>query len=213
VTRERGSSPTGAEAANGPRPTEAKLELLLAAAAALMARKGYEQTTIRDVARETGFSLAGMYYYFENKEDLLYKIQRRTFGSLLREQEGIAADTSDATERLRRLVQNHLSYFVRHADELKVCTFELQTLTEERYGEIEQLRRRYYLVVAQAIAEILAGDSSGTEIGASVRHYTLFVFGMLNWIFMWFDEERDGPVERLGAEMIVLILRGLDGAR
>ena len=53
---------------------EKKLDRLLAAAAALMAKQGYDQTTIRHVGRETGFSLAGMYYYFTSKEELLYAI-------------------------------------------------------------------------------------------------------------------------------------------
>jgi hypothetical protein len=40
----------------------------------------------------------------------------------------------------------------------------------------------------------------------------LFVFGMLNWIFMWYDPERDQPVERLGDEMVDLLLGGLGAA-
>ena len=84
---------------SGPR-----LELILTSAASLMARNGYGQTSIRDVARETKLSLAGMYYYFQSKEDLLYKIQHRTFASLLEEQEEVASGDIDGRERLRRLI-------------------------------------------------------------------------------------------------------------
>jgi TetR/AcrR family transcriptional regulator len=193
-----------------PRSGE-KLERLLAAAATLMADQGYSQTSIRNVARATGFSLAGMYYYFENKEDLLFQIQHRTFAALLTEQEQVAKDKVVPEEKLRRLVQNHLSYFTHHFNELKVCTFELQKLQGERYREIEGLRRRYFRCQARVVAEVLGVTAGLADSERTVRHYTLFIFGMLNWIFMWYDANRDEPVDQLGEEMMKLIMNGLRG--
>ena len=201
-----GSNETGAAARSGP-----KLEHLLAAAADLMARRGYDQTSIRHVARETGFSLAGMYYYFENKEDLLYQIQHRAFASLLEEQERVVAEGGDPEEKLRRLVGNHLSYFTRHFNELKVCTYELQSLRGDRYRTIERLRRRYFRCTADIVGELMGLAGRQIDRSRSVRHYTLFIFGILNWIIMWFDPERDGPVEKLGKEVISMVLHGLAG--
>jgi len=195
-----------------PGKSEQKLQLLLGAAAGLMAELGYAQTSIRRVAKETGLSLAGMYYYFENKEDLLFQIQQRTFAALLEAQERALAEGGTPVERLRRLLRNHLAYFTSHGDELKICTFELHSLQGERYATIEKLRRRYYRCLADVIADI-AGVAADDQEGARVvRHYALFVFGMLNWIFMWFDPERDAPVERLGDEMLTLVMGGLQGA-
>jgi len=176
-----------------------------------MANRGYTNTSIRKVAHETGFSLAGMYYYFKNKEDLLYQIQYRTFASLLAEQEQSLNEGGDAETKLKRLVRNHLSYFSHHFNELKVCTFELQSLQGERYREIEMLRRRYFGCLSHVIAEIVGCSDAEAEANQLVRHYTLFIFGMLNWIFMWFDPERDDSIERLGDEMITLVLHGLEG--
>jgi TetR/AcrR family transcriptional regulator len=190
-----------------------KLDQLLSAAAGLMAREGYEQTSIRDVARESGFSLAGMYYYFQSKEDLLYKIQHRTFASLLEEQENAAAEDGSAEERLRRLIQTHLSFYTRHFSEMKICTFELQSLKGDRYREIEKLRRRYYRIAAEIVEEILASTGRRNDGGKETRHYTLFIFGMLNWIFMWYEPKRDAPVEDLGEKLVNLALHGLRGQK
>lgn len=189
-----------------------KLEKLLAAAAGLIARQGYGQTSIRDVARETGFSLAGMYYYFENKEDLLYQIQHRTFDDLLAEQERAVAEDDSPRDKFARLVRNHLSYFTRHTSEMKVCAFEMSTLQDQRYQDIEALRRDYYFCMAGVIAEMLGVPADSAETDDKVRHYTLFIFGMLNWIFMWYDAERDVPAEKLGEEMLTLLLEGLPSA-
>ncbi len=189
--------------------TERKLELLLSTAASLIARKGYEQTAIRDVGRETGVSLPGMYYYFKSKEDLLFKIQHRTFSSLLEEQQAAFALPELPEEKLRRLIVGHLAFYARHPSEMKVCTFELESVRDEAYRAIEGLRRRYYRLVASVIEQLLAREGRHDPGGLAGRHRTLFVFGMLNWIFMWYDPERDGPVERLGDEMADLVLHGL----
>src|SRR5512134_373336 len=64
-------------------PYDARLDALLRVAAQVFARKGYHATTMRDLSRASGMSLAGMYHYVPGKEDLLYLIQRRCFQSVL----------------------------------------------------------------------------------------------------------------------------------
>jgi TetR/AcrR family transcriptional regulator, cholesterol catabolism regulator len=192
--------------------TENNLEKLLATAARLMARQGYDQTTIRDVARESGFSLSGMYYYFRGKEELLYKIQDSTFGTLLREQEDLAAREVESPEKLRLMVRNHLSYLATHANELKVCTFELESLQGDYYRNVERLRRRYFKLVAGLVADLMGRSGNGDSAHGEVRHHTLFLFGMLNWAFMWFDPRRDRPIEDLGNRMVDMVLHGLPAA-
>jgi AcrR family transcriptional regulator len=188
--------------------SEQKLELLLGRAAALMARQGYESTAIRDVAREMGCSLAGMYYYFRSKEDLLYQIQLRTFASLVEAHEAAIAAGGPPQERLRRIVRGHLEFFANRRDELKVCTYEMDSLKGELFDEVQLIRRRYFKMLAGIVGELM-GRSGPAPRDIAVRHATMFVFGMLNWIFMWFDAERDAPIEALADEMTDFVLAGL----
>jgi AcrR family transcriptional regulator len=190
--------------------TAPKLDRLLSAASSLMAARGFSQTSIRDVAAETGFSLGGLYYYFKNKEDLLFLIQEKTFGALLELQEKTVAAGGTAEERLHRLVKNHLAYFLSHFSELKVCTFELESLQGERYENIAQLRRRYFLCMARVVGEMDGVPADKVEHHREVRHRTLFIFGMLNWVFMWYDPDKDAPVDRLGQEMVDMVMNGLN---
>jgi AcrR family transcriptional regulator len=191
--------------------TQQKLEHLLSIAAALIAKKGYEQTAIRDVGRETGVSLPGMYYYFKSKEDLLFQIQQRTFASLLEAQQTEYDVEEPPDQKLRRLIAGHLAFYARHPNEMKVCTFELESVHGERYREIARLRRRYYGLVATVVEKTMQCAGHPHSDSALVRHRTLFVFGMLNWMFMWYDPERDGPMDRLGREMAEMALRGVAG--
>jgi len=189
--------------------TQQKLDHLLTKAAALIARQGFEATAIRHVGRETGSSLAGMYYYFKSKEDLLYQIQYRTFASLLETQQEIAAQPGTPLERFRRLLVGHLAFFARHPNEMKVCTYELESLEGDRFHEVEELRRRYFRLMAGVVAELMDGATTDAKASRQSRYATLFIFGMLNWVFMWYDARRDLPVEQLGDEMLDLILNGI----
>ncbi|MBL8988462.1 MAG: TetR family transcriptional regulator [Gemmatimonadetes bacterium] len=183
-----------------------KADTLLAAAAALIAEKGFEATAIRDVGRRLEVSLGGMYYYFASKDDLLFQIQHRTFTALLAEQERVAEQPGSAEDRLHRLLVGHLAFFARHPNEMKICTFELESLKGDFYDRVLVVRRRYFRLVADVIAD-LTGRRERKPRGHD-RHVTLFVFGMLNWAFMWYQTSKDGPVEAVAAEMLELIVNG-----
>jgi AcrR family transcriptional regulator len=182
-------------------------------AAALIAQKGYEAASMRDLSTATNQSLAGLYHYFASKEQLLFQLQHRTFESLLEQQEKIAALPGTPEERFTRLLIGHLKFYARHTNELKACTFELESLNGELYRTIEEPRRRYYQLMTSVVGDVINGPRSSRRDSRKSRHATLFIFGMLNWIFMWYHPSRHGPVERLGEEMRDLVLNGLRCAR
>jgi len=204
-------APRTAGNGRGAVPERERQSFLLAKAAQLMAHEGYHHTSMRDVARAASYSLAGLYHYFESKEDLLFQVQERVFASLLAEQERGVAAAPSLEAKLDVIVRNHLAFFTRHAAELKVCTFELQSLRGNAYRRIEELRRAYYRLVADVVEGLLRRRGRAADADA-VRHATLLVFGSLNWMFMWFDPERDAPSERLGDEIVRFALHGLSGS-
>src|SRR5271163_725909 len=80
-----GSSPISSDAATRLPGTrfERRLAEILDHATAVFYEKGYERATLRDLSRASGISLAGLYYYFESKEELLYLIQKYYFTSVM----------------------------------------------------------------------------------------------------------------------------------
>ncbi len=191
------------------KSTRQKADSLLRAAAALIADQGFEATAIRDVGRRLELSLGGMYYYFSSKDDLLFQIQHRTFAALLDAQERAAAEPGSPRERLRRLLVGHLVFFVNHPNEMKICTFELDSLSGEPYDRVLAIRRQYYRIVADVVAQLTNATQGKVRESTRSRHITLFIFGMLNWAFMWYRAAKDGPVDALADEMLVLVLNGI----
>jgi AcrR family transcriptional regulator len=180
-----------------------RLDALLRVAAEVFARKGYHATTMRDLSRASGMSLAGMYHYVPGKEDLLYLIQRRCFQSVLRDVEEAIAQEPDLTERLRTFVRRHLEFFAANMNEMKVLSHEAESLTGERAREILDLKRRYARLLQRTIA------------GAGGRHPSVAayaLFGMMNWIYTWYRPDGQlGPTE-LADTMAELFVHGVRGA-
>jgi AcrR family transcriptional regulator len=189
--------------------TRQKAESLLRAAAAIIADQGFEATAIRDVGRRLEVSLGGMYYYFASKDDLLFQIQHRTFTALLEAQQRAAAEPGSPRDRLRRLLAGHLGFFVTHPNEMKICTYELDSLKGEPYDRVLAVRRQYYRIVADVVAQLANGSQGKVRESSRSRHITLFIFGMLNWAFMWYRASKDGPVDALADEMLDLVLTGI----
>ena len=70
----------------------------------VFAEKGYEGASMRDLSRLSGISLAGLYYYFESKEKLLYFIQQHTFNTIIERLRQRLATSSDPETRIRIFV-------------------------------------------------------------------------------------------------------------
>jgi AcrR family transcriptional regulator len=189
--------------------SQKKLDRLLMKTAALIAKNGFNAMTMRDLSTALDMSLAGLYHYFANKEDLLFQLQYRTFASLLEQQEKIAEEPAMPEERLARLLTGHLQFYSRHTNELKACTFEMESLGAKPYRIIEEIRRRYYRLMTSVVAQVMDGNAAGTRETRQNRHAALYIFGMLNWIFMWYEPSRHGTVEQIGQEMRDLVLNGL----
>src|ERR1700686_2014024 len=89
-----------------------RLAEILAHATDVFCEKGYEGASMRDLSRASGMSLAGLYYYFESKERLLFLIQKHTFTTIVQRLKARLEDLADSEERVRIFILNHLEYFL-----------------------------------------------------------------------------------------------------
>ena len=81
------------------RHYDEKLQQILKTSAKIFAEKGFHKTSVRDISRATRMSLAGLYYYFTTKEELLYLIQERCFLTLPQRWEQAATARTDVRTR------------------------------------------------------------------------------------------------------------------
>ena len=181
-----------------------KLVHLLTCAARAFAEHGYEKTSIREVAQAAGVSLAGLYYYVSCKEELLFLIQYHTFGVLTENLENVVSESAAPETHLREMVSAHVRYLVEHLPELKVCTTEMDSLQGDYYRRVLRRRQRYFELTRRILNRIREQEEGN---GVDSNLATLYLFGMLNWIVMWFDPKRNDPAE-LSGSLVELFLNG-----
>ena len=182
-----------------------KLDQILAVSARVFARDGYEKASIRRIASELEMSIAGLYHYVTSKKELLFLIQYRTFSSLKENLETKAAAQDSPREKLRTIIENHLEHFLSRMDQLVVCTHEMTTLEGDYYEEVLKKRHGYFLATQNILKEI---EASAPGAGIDPNLATLFLFGMLNWIYKWYDPSRNTSLQVLIDQMEQLFLNG-----
>jgi AcrR family transcriptional regulator len=180
-----------------------KQSLILKAASRVMAKDGFEGATIRNVAARGKIGLSNIYYYFKSKDELLFAIQYHTFSSLIKSLEERLKVAKDPETRLEAVIRNHFEFFVNNMDDLKVCVHEIESLSGKYYREVYKVRREYYLLVRGVVADIYDGSMYDTDLS------TLFLFGSLNWVYMWYDPEVNRDIDKLTSRFLTLFLNGI----
>lgn len=162
---------------------------------------------MRDLSRASGMSLAGLYYYFDSKEKLLYLIQRHTFTTILERLRARLEGVADPEERIRVFIANHLEYFLANQKAMKVLSHEDEVLKNGYGTEIAGIKREYVRACVGLMDEL----KRARRLDFSSRTAALSLFGMMNWIYTWYKPRVDGDAEELSQEMGDIFLNGLRG--
>jgi AcrR family transcriptional regulator len=192
-------------AAVPPTRYDRRLAEILAHATEVFCEKGYEGASMRDLSRASGMSLAGLYYYFESKERLLFLIQKHTFSTIVQSLKKRLEGTTDAEDRIRILILNHLEYFLNNQPAMKVLTHEDDALKSGFGSEIAAIKREYYRLCVALVEDLK--KTRGLQV--STRTAVMSLFGMMNWIYTWHNPRVDADAEQLAREMGDVFLRGV----
>lgn len=184
---------------------DAKLQSILRTAALVFAEKGYHRASIRDISRATGVSLAGLYYYFQSKQELLFLIQDHALESLVAGVEQRLPYARNAEEKLRILIDNQLRFFVENMAEMKVLSREAESLGGEFRASVEAKMRRLTLLAKEILREV----DPRSELDERVSAFCLF--GMMNWLYVWYRPGWDADVDRLVHDMTAIFMGGYLG--
>jgi AcrR family transcriptional regulator len=175
---------------------------------------------MRDISRETGVSLAGLYHYCKSKEELLFLIQDHCFGRVLERLEERIKAIEDPLEKLRIFVDNHLSFFAANMAEMKVLSHEAESLAGDLHEHVSTRKRQYTRTARKILSEVQQAAINGSKraprrnghrerakpIDLTVATYALF--GMMNWIYNWYDPRGKLKVSELVDNVTRLFLHG-----
>jgi AcrR family transcriptional regulator len=183
--------------ANGKLDAAGRRADMCRAAAQLFRDRGFDATSVSDVARALGLTKAGLYHHFESKEALLYEIM--TFG-LERVRDEVVVPIRpirDPEERLRQLI-------VRHA---RIATRgQGRALPAGPRKQIEEKMRLYFDLIRNILLELQAAGRL-RDVHPTVA--TFSVLGMILWLPRWFRQGRSLTQEQVAEEIAKIALGGL----
>ena len=187
-----------------PEVDSSRRQQLLRASARLFREKGYDGTSVRDIAQATGMQSGSWVYHFATKHDILEAVMKEGLVDALARIEAIAALGLPPRQQFDQLVRTHLDTLLGAGqDFIPVVLYEWRSLEPAARHRVSVLLKRYEAVWEAALAQLrVAGDWPGTT-----RIDALLLFGALNWIARWYDPRGSLDVQALADQCIRFFLR------
>ncbi len=175
-------------------------------AAQIFRDRGFDATSVSDIARALGMTKAGLYHYFESKEALLFEIM--LFG-LDRVREDVvlpARAIKDPEERLRQLVTRHARIATHGRGAVTHLNDEIRALPPSARRQVEE-RMRYYVELIRGTLLELKSAGRLRDIDPTVATYSLL--GMILWLPRWFRQDGRLTQEQVAGEIAKMAMAGL----
>lgn len=209
VSNPRTKKETDREAQPPGTEEESRRDELIAKSARLFREKGYDKTTVRDIAAAVGMQAGSWFYHFKSKQELLVAVMEQGMARSLKEIEAIAAQSLPPREAFRALVLTHLNTLLApNHDFIPVLLYEARSLDDESRERIVALTDRYQAVWDEVI-EALQRSGDWAEPTSMDR---LFLFGALNWTAQWYRPGAGIPIEDLADQAVRFLLRTPEAA-
>ena len=180
---------------------------ILEVAARVFCERGFEKTSMGDVAAAVGMTKAGLYHHIAGKEELLAAIMNYGMDlfeeRVLRKTERIA----DPLERLTATLEGHLLLVLRdRPKEVTVILHEGGALPAAARRRLDARKKRYVRFLEKTIRELVMRKVA-RPVDPTVAAFALL--GMVNWTSRWFRSGGRLDEETLAASMTEFFLRGL----
>jgi AcrR family transcriptional regulator len=195
------------------RPTtgaDRRIEILKSAAAAFR-RRGYHGASVDEIASALEMTKGNLYYYFENKEEILFACHDYSLDVLLGLMDEVRADASRADDKLRSLI---LAFVHVMLDELRgtALTLDLQALSPALLKRVIAKRDRFDRGLREIIQQ---GMDEGLFRPGDAKMIGFAIMGAVNWITKWFDPAGPMSSDQIGQRFADYLVGGLlvDGAQ
>src|SRR5262245_21296600 len=178
-------------------------------AAEVFHRKGYDNTSMSDIASAAGLTKAGLYHHVESKEQLLYTVLDYgldlTEAYVMNPLDAIA----DPLDRLKRMIELHL-HVVLEARNLEITGLlhECKTLSESDSSKINQRKKKYVQMTTGLITDVL---TKYNVKDANPKLAAFALLGMLNWTYQWYKASGSIALDEIVSSFQQTFLRGILG--
>jgi len=182
---------------------------ILKSAAAAFRRLGYHGASVEQIAAALAMKKGNLYYYFRNKEDILFGCHQYSLDRLLELLDEVERSGVRAEEKLRRLI---VSFVHTILDELHgtALFLDLEALSPSHLKTIIARRDEFDRGVRRVLEE---GMRAGTFAKNDPKMLAFAIFGSVNWIPRWFDPGGPLSSEEIANRFADYLIAGLKADR
>lgn len=193
-------------------PTETdRLAEIYRAAAQIICEKGYDATSMNEIAEAVGITKPGLYHHISGKRNLLFGIMNFGMDELEEQVIAPARATKDPEQRLRTIITNHVHLITSRStpqgnNPVTIVVDEVAGLTPAHRRKINQRKRAYVDLIRETLEEIkLKGRLSEVDVTAAA----FSLLGMILWLSRWYDPAGRLTPEQVCEEVTNIALGGL----
>ncbi|MDP1819136.1 MAG: TetR/AcrR family transcriptional regulator [Acidimicrobiales bacterium] len=181
-------------------------EEILDVAAEIFGKKGYRAATLNDVAKAMGFTRAALYYYFENKQEMLAALSDMAGLHLMTQLDKRLAEDGTTLDKVRGILLDHASAFIRQPRLFSVFQAEVSELPTAARQRLESGERAYIGAIASLLE---VGMDEGTFARRPAKPSALAMVGMANSVARWYRPQAGLSAKEVGELIVDLCVGGL----
>jgi len=183
---------------------------ILRTAARLFQQRGYDATSMNDVAAALKLSKGGLYHHFQSKDEILFEIMNHAMEITQERVLNPVRAISDPEERLRALIRLHIEVVLSPRDrEITVMLHENHPLPPALRKRINARKKDYIHFLESLMTEVQNKAQHQTRGKVSSRAAAFALLGMINWIYQWYKPEGELQARNLIPQFTDLIFGGI----
>jgi len=196
----------GATVPNRDEQFEMKRQVVLRTAARTYSQRGFYETTLADIADELHISKPTLYYYFKNKDEILFECHRLGIDAVINTNPPMPGPgEANGRERLIAFLNRYVRMVV---DDFGTCLVMTgpNALEPENRGSVVAGRREIDTMLRNILTD---GMADGSLEVSDPKLTAMFIFGAMNWMPRWYQADGPMPIEQLADRLVEFALNAI----
>lgn len=160
-------------------------------AAQMIYEKGFDATSMNEIAEAVQLTKPGLYYYVKGKKELLFSIMNFAMDLLDSEVVAVAQQHADALDRVRTIVRQHAWLLTQATGAIAILIDETRGLSDDQRVRITARKRSYFDFIRETLERL---KSEGRLRDVDTTTATFSLLGQVMWLARWFQD--DGRLNR-----------------
>lgn len=186
--------------------TGSRKEQIIKKATILFYKNGYDNTSIRELSEASEISVAGIYYFFKDKEEILFTILYEVVINLNNALKESICDENDPKKNLTLMIRNLLKHVIGHKMEITILTREVERLNMQQLEFLNKKKREAFDFVKNELDKL---KELGELRPKNLTPAVFAIFSMTNWSVRWYNPSGSLTLDELAVEMANIFFFGV----